>query len=55
MTVRQVLKVTKTCSTKKLVVHAIVCKKQGDKGLMIRENAIVLYLAHEQHNILQMG
>ena len=34
------------------------CKKEGNKGPIIRENGIVLYLSHEQHtyrNVLNIG
>ena len=30
------------------------CKKEGNKGLIRRENGIVLYFAHKQHNVLQV-
>ena len=48
---------------RKLVAYRIGkqwwCKKEGNKGLIIRENGIVLYLAHELYptcrNVLNIG
>ena len=45
----------KTFSMRKLVAYRIWrqwwCKKEGEMGLIIRENGIVLYIAYEQHTI----